>query len=695
MAQGLGAFTEGFGAGYSGVQKSRRRRRINKALDYELDELDRKGIEEREALNRSRDDQGLDPLPDYEGKLKPTWGEKLGGWAMQQGKKLAGGVASGVGAAAGAISGRNAPPQPLAVPTDPQFGAPGGAPTVDAPIQPQQGRFGTEFQARPIVAAEGGAVRHMVKKYYAGGKVNTVRPTPLANGGRAIAVNRSLPDRVTGASGNMFADGGNYSSALHRVPQPLANGGSLSPPINVRSTASTAQPLADGGLTDEERELHERRLRRAELEEAQNRGVSGGGAREFAGDVARHTAPRTREEALEMSREVGKYSREAIAPGRTLAQRGRSTGKALYETGRGLVETAGGVAEDLVPWAGGAAEFIGGAAGYGLPEEDGQPAETQPTTEAGPQEEFGPPQPEQGAQPSQAAPPDQAVEQEDPEIDMAGPEMQGVMPEDMPSHSVKDWEGEREQAFRLAIVNGRDPEQAMLGVDKRQQRGFLRYLNQAQRLLVAGDGQSAARSMYAAYSYFPNGTDVRFGITKGANGQPILMGMGKDEETGEPVNDGKTMAITPETLAVMAENASDPSAWRTWTKDWRDMEVKVREYKEVTKPTAQADIELTGAKTDYYAGKNAADIAIATGRGAMKQTDIDRNIKAFEEDRELQKLLGGEEEAVARKLIDAMSRMFIRTGTKNRSAVIDFVMDSYDLGGLDSVYQDMAELGIE
>lgn len=172
------------------------------------------------------------------------------------------------------------------------------------------------------------------------------------------------------------------------------------------------------------------------------------------------------------------------------------------------------------------------------------------------------------------------------------------------------------------------------------------------------------------------------------------MGMGKDEETGEPVNDGKTMAITPETLAVMAENASDPSAWRTWTKDWRDMEVKVREYKEVTKPTAQADIELTGAKTDYYAGKNAADVAIATGRAGLKQTDIDRALKEFTADRELMALLGGEDEASARDLVDAMSRMYVlRPG--NYNAVKKFVMDSYDLGGMDLVYQDMAELGIE
>lgn len=172
------------------------------------------------------------------------------------------------------------------------------------------------------------------------------------------------------------------------------------------------------------------------------------------------------------------------------------------------------------------------------------------------------------------------------------------------------------------------------------------------------------------------------------------MGMGKDEETGEPVNDGKTMAITPETIAVMAENASDPSAWRVWTKDWRDMDDKIREREEIDKPKAQADINLSEAKTDYYRGKNAADIAIAGARGGLKQSDIDRALKEFTADRELMALLGGEEEATARDLVDAMSRMYVlRPG--NYNAVKKFVMDSYDMGGMDLVAQDMAELGIE
>ena len=59
MAQGLGAFTEGFGAGYTGVQKSRQRRRINKALDLEIAEgtLKREGKLDRVNKYRRRADE--------------------------------------------------------------------------------------------------------------------------------------------------------------------------------------------------------------------------------------------------------------------------------------------------------------------------------------------------------------------------------------------------------------------------------------------------------------------------------------------------------------------------------------------------------------------------------------------------------------------------------------------------------------
>jgi len=689
MAQGLAAFTEGFGAGYTGVQKSRQRRRINKALDLEIAEgtLKRQGKLSRANEFRRRAEQ--EEFEDYGGDLKPTWGEKLGGWAKQQAGKIGGAIGGAIGFGGGEQT------------------QPGTPPTAAAPViqpiaqQPQPtGRFGPDFRQQPEPQAykHGGAVRHMVKAYYGGGSVNrSMQPTPLANGGRGIPANRSTPGRTTGqipGGGVMFADGGNYSSALHRVPQTLANGGRSTPPINVRSTASTALPLQDGGpLTEDEKALKRAKQLREQRARAGARAEAPAAPKAPMEDVARDQAKR---QPAKPAAETAAKTRTSAISGREVAVKAKkpptlSRIAAATKAGgaKGIV-ASGGVGALALPAAMKGAEYLGKTAGAlatgqditdpeigltetetyrkllgmdpigdenelvrlggdvlarglgtlqeigdaitmgyaddisnwvvnklsGIDETAAQPAPTAPSPDQ--------PAPDQPAGGSPDGPPNQAITapaQDDPEIDMAGPEMQGVMPEDMPSHSVEDWEKERYSAAAYAITQGQDPNAAMLAIDQQQQRGFLRYLNQAQRLLVAGDGQSAARSMYAAYSYFPNGTDVRFGITKGESGQPILMGMGKDEKTGEPINDGKTMAITPETLAVMAENATNPSAWRTWTKDWREMEQQIREYEETGKMTAQSEADYRADLGAAAKGRARAAEATAAGGTPLRESD--------------------------------------------------------------------------
>lgn len=702
----LADFTEGFGSGYTGVQKSRQRRRINKALDMEIAELDlkRKGKLSRTNVLRKR--AGLEEFEDYAGDLKPTWGEKLGGWAKQQAGKIGGAIGGAFGGQQQAVSTDTA-----AAPAA-QFQDAYQAP----PQQQPTNRFGPDFrqqQPQQIAAAEGGAVRHMIKKYSGGGSVNrSYQPTPLSNGGRAIPANRSTPENPTGMPGAMFyADGGNYSSGLHRVPQPLANGGAAIPAANTRSVSRTAVPLEDGGppLTEDEKALK----RAKQLKEQRARAGTQAEARAAApkapqgpiDDVAKQqraqtsakpaaeTTAKTRTSAI-TGREVAVKAKkpptltriaEATKAGGVkgvaastgvgavalpAAMKGAeylgktagalATGQDITDPEIGLTETETyrkllgmdpvGDENELVRLGGdilarglGTLQEIGDAItmGYaddisnwvvnkleGIDETAAQPAPTAlPPDQPQPDPSAGGPA---GGPPNQAA---TAPVQDEPEVDMAGPEMQGVMPEDMPSHSVEDWEKERYAAAAYAITQGEDPNAAMLAIDQQQQRGFLRYLNQAQRLLVAGDGQSAARSMYAAYSYFPNGTDVRFGITKGADGMPILMGMGQDEKTGEPINDGKTMAITPETLAVMAENAQDPSAWRTWTKDWREMEQQIREYEEVEKPTAQseADYRAGSVAARQYEAETDRAYKAAGGAGGLKESDYRGSATAINE----------------------------------------------------------------
>ncbi len=164
------------------------------------------------------------------------------------------------------------------------------------------------------------------------------------------------------------------------------------------------------------------------------------------------------------------------------------------------------------------------------------------------------------------------------------------------------------------------------------------------------------------------------------------------EKTGEPIKDGKPVIITAESIAVQLENMKDPSAMRVWTKDWHKAEQEVREYME-GKSQRQADLDLTGAQTQYYRDRGDAALLDASNPGGgLKQSDIDRNILAFENDRELQALLGGENEVVARDLTEAMATLFIhRPG--NRSRVMKYIMDSYNEGGMDQVNEDLTKIG--
>lgn len=111
------------------------------------------------------------------------------------------------------------------------------------------------------------------------------------------------------------------------------------------------------------------------------------------------------------------------------------------------------------------------------------------------------------------------------------------------------------------------------------------------------------------------------------------MGMGKDEITGEPINDGKTMALTPETIAVLAENAQDPKAWRVWTKDWREMEKQIREMENITRPKAEQDIRTGAAREDYLRAGAQESRATAARGGvtSLKESDYRGTATAINE----------------------------------------------------------------
>ena len=202
---------------------------------------------------------------------------------------------------------------------------------------------------------------------------------------------------------------------------------------------------------------------------------------------------------------------------------------------------------------------------------------------------------------------------------------------DIPSMPVRDWVDYRAREVRNLMAQGMNAQEAHASVTQLQQQGFVDYAQQSLMHLQRGDSRAAAAALRAAYQYFPNGSDVRLGASQGQDGQPVIVGMGFDEETGEPK--GNPMLINPERLSVMIENFSNPDAFRTWTKDWRDEQFQRQKYEEVEKPEAESNAlyrermgqaALAGAEADLVRAANAGGDENSTTLQQARQVFQDR-----------------------------------------------------------------------
>lgn len=205
-----------------------------------------------------------------------------------------------------------------------------------------------------------------------------------------------------------------------------------------------------------------------------------------------------------------------------------------------------------------------------------------------------PPPPEQtGAQPAQADPPGTGGQQQAIQPKDIGPKSDGdittpdeihdmssetttIQPIDIPRHSTSEWEADRLRARRNAVLRGMDPNEVDDAITATQIKNFSSYAYQAHAHLIRGDMMGAARALTAGYQYFPNGSDVNFGIMKGKDGKEYLVGLGTDEQTGE--RKGNPTVVTAQTLAAMVNQAQDPAAWNRWTLDNQEHALKEKEY---------------------------------------------------------------------------------------------------------------------
>lgn len=247
-------------------------------------------------------------------------------------------------------------------------------------------------------------------------------------------------------------------------------------------------------------------------------------------------------------------------------------------------------------------------------------------------------------------------------------------PNEMPNMNVGDWEKYRQQMTLAAVQQGKSPDDADKEITAMQQRGFLRYGQQALAHMQAGNLQGAARALKAAYQYFPNGYDVKFGVQNGH-----IIGMGFNEQTGEP--EGNPMILTPERLSVMMENFTNPQAFRMWTQDWRKQAMENRKYNEIEKPQAQSQIDYQqtmgrAALMNAQASQDRADAAMVAAErsGAAGGKTMTAAEKVY---RERVQLLGITDEATADELASVMSQMKQKYPNTPDNVIVERVMERY------------------
>jgi hypothetical protein len=272
-----------------------------------------------------------------------------------------------------------------------------------------------------------------------------------------------------------------------------------------------------------------------------------------------------------------------------------------------------------------------------------------------------------GARP-QAAPQPSSPELGD-AIDLADVDIDET---ELPDLKVDDWKRYRAQALRTARLKGLPQAEALDSADKlvtgMQIRGFSNYAGQASALMQAGNLKGATRALRAAYQYFPDGNDVKFGVHNGH-----IVAVGVDEKTGEQFKGG-THVITPEYLAGAIQNFQNPQNFLAWTKDWRGEQFEHQKYNEVTKPLAEAQGQALRTNAEANVARSEAAqmrAQMSGGMGGMKPADMRGSEQVY---RQRLELMGITDEAQADQLASVMSQIKQANPKVPDNMIVDFVM---------------------
>lgn len=620
---GLGSFAEGLMAG----QQHREQRRLGKLRERAIeDELGDAGVKRagRDAMLKEYFERvGLEmPQSTYESPLQDPWGVRAWGWLRSR----FGGEESAAPSApstAGVATPRTALP------------APGGA---------QQQAFSTDVDWSAMGYREGGSVTMSEEE-----RIRELAERNRARDRRALDVDRATQER-------------RWSGPQESAPQQTSRGS------RVREAAGRTRDAALGRGPAPEGTGRARRMLRSGAGKA---GVAG------AGIGAALTGFDTPTEQYRERFGLMPSEREGIP--RLLEDTAVRAGGVMSDLGNVLtLGQAGRFYRDLQENETPAPERTA------LPAPSPGPSAADQTVPqlTGRTAEQTVPQPQRRAVEPEA----KAEEAMTPPIEEIDFSQTNASPDDIPDFSTRDWAEYRKRAVGYMMMQGMTEGEAHSAVSNMQQEGFMRYGQQALAHMQRGDLRSAATALKAAYQYFPDGSNARFGIQG-----DTLVGLGYDEQTGEQT---RAMAITPERLSVMLENFSNPSAFRTWTRDWRAEEFQRRRYEEVEKPSAQARVEQGERQLDILSRRADADMAAARAKGAgggVKQSDYRASYAAFSDMFNEAVPLDAEISAGdQRMLLDTMSRVRQRNPDQGRlsdATIFRVVMDAYEQDNMDAVFQ--------
>lgn len=598
MARGLGALTSGFQQGYGFSAGARRERQLDKLYKLKEDEMlmGRAGqIEKFKSMPGYEEGQlealGISESPDM-GSM--TFAEKIGAKFRSWTNRGQGG---GGGDPAEQVSGSGALPagseSQEEEKKDKGAGQGGYGPFAD----------GGAVQADPV-RGFGGPVRKAIDA-----RKRTHTPDPVASygdGGR-VPIDEVDPDKLSPEAREQLrrqqaADRTRVRGNPERGPD--ARRGPRYRPAQVGQTGNAPLSRIHG------EPVSQARTRGARLRAGAKQTAKKGALPVAAGLSAIDTYGTGTDEYRRRYEGLfgGAFEHEEDDWGIT------GLGKDMAVRGIGAMEDFGNTLLEPLSW-------VGLREGHGRYDEEGAMG-VDPAAGAALEENLPPPPEDTAQTPSEEDPPGTAPAREamfSDEVQLGGDdgdlttpdqildlssEVTVIPPDEIPRHTTDEWAANRDRLMRAAVLMGDDPFEVAKQVTENQIMNFNQYALQAQHHIVRGDLMGAARAMTVAYQYFPNGSDVSFGMQKGKDGKMYLVGLGKDEKTGEVV--GTPQLITEQTLGRQIEASQNPDVWQMWTKDMHELELK---YKEFDLARDEAEHRIAIGREDARSRRIAAEAA--------------------------------------------------------------------------------------